>query len=149
MENLFQPNTAAVMVTRLEKIGPDSRAAWGKMNVEQMLVHCRRALEVSLGDIRPPRSLMGRIFGKIAKKQILNEKPFKKNMPTDPNFLPKGPYSFAADKKFLQSLIMRFSTADAAAIAARPHPFFGRLSSEEWGWLNWKHLDHHFRQFGA
>jgi hypothetical protein len=29
------------------------------------------------------------------------------------------------------------------------HPFFGRLSGDEWGRLIYKHLDHHLRQFGV
>jgi hypothetical protein len=29
------------------------------------------------------------------------------------------------------------------------HRFFGRLSGAEWGVTQYKHLDHHLRQFGA
>jgi len=29
------------------------------------------------------------------------------------------------------------------------HPFFGPMSTEDWDRLNWKHLDHHLRQFNA
>ena len=32
---------------------------------------------------------------------------------------------------------------------AKEHPFFGPLTSAEWDRLQWKHLDHHLRQFGA
>jgi hypothetical protein len=30
-----------------------------------------------------------------------------------------------------------------------PHPYFGKLSPEEWAILKWKHYDHHLRQFGV
>jgi hypothetical protein len=29
------------------------------------------------------------------------------------------------------------------------HRFFGRLTGAEWGVTQYKHLDHHLRQFGA
>jgi hypothetical protein len=32
---------------------------------------------------------------------------------------------------------------------APEHPFFGPLTATEWDRLQWKHLDHHLRQFGA
>ncbi len=38
---------------------------------------------------------------------------------------------------------------DRIGLSKDPHPFFGNLNSEEWDTLNWKHLDHHLRQFGV
>jgi hypothetical protein len=29
------------------------------------------------------------------------------------------------------------------------HPFFGKMSSQEWAMFAYKHLDHHLTQFGA
>ncbi|MGH9801334.1 MAG: DUF1569 domain-containing protein, partial [Blastocatellia bacterium] len=29
------------------------------------------------------------------------------------------------------------------------HPAFGKLSTKDWGALTYKHMDHHFRQFGV
>ncbi|MFD1127776.1 DUF1569 domain-containing protein [Paenibacillus provencensis] len=29
-----------------------------------------------------------------------------------------------------------------------PHPFFGKLTSEEWSIGLYKHLDHHLKEFG-
>ena len=45
--------------------------------------------------------------------------------------------------------IRQFSEGGAAKCTPHPHPFFGKLTSEEWGIGMYKHLDHHFRQFGA
>jgi len=30
-----------------------------------------------------------------------------------------------------------------------PHPSFGEFTKEQWGQLEYKHLDHHLRQFGV
>jgi hypothetical protein len=29
------------------------------------------------------------------------------------------------------------------------HPYFGKLSTKQWGQFTWMHLDHHLRQFGV
>ncbi|MBK9525384.1 MAG: DUF1569 domain-containing protein [Bacteroidetes bacterium] len=29
------------------------------------------------------------------------------------------------------------------------HPYFGKLSSREWGRITYLHLDHHLKQFGC
>jgi hypothetical protein len=39
MKNLFYPSTAADILSRFEKLQPDSKALWGKMTVSQMLAH--------------------------------------------------------------------------------------------------------------
>ena len=30
-----------------------------------------------------------------------------------------------------------------------PHPMFGKFTMEQWGKMEYKHLDHHLRQFGV
>ena len=30
-----------------------------------------------------------------------------------------------------------------------PHPIFGAFTHQQWGQLQYKHLDHHLRQFGV
>ena len=37
MYNLFEPTTAAEVISRIEKLQPTSKALWGKMDVAQML----------------------------------------------------------------------------------------------------------------
>ena len=53
------------------------------------------------------------------------------------------------EKKILLSYIDRFLAIGPEVIANKKHPFFGELTFEEWDKLQWKHLDHHLRQFGA
>ena len=149
MQNLFQPESATGIVMRIARLKPIDKAEWGKMNVAQMLAHCKAPLEVALGDRNLKHSLIGWLFGKIAKKQMLKDKPFKQNMPTAPSFVVKDKRSFADEQDQLLTLIRRFSEADPESIVARVHPFFGKMSINEWGVLQWKHLDHHLRQFGV
>ena len=30
-----------------------------------------------------------------------------------------------------------------------PHPMFGKFTKQQWGQMQYKHLDHHLRQFGV
>ncbi|MFI5451141.1 DUF1569 domain-containing protein [Pedobacter sp. UC225_61] len=52
-----------------------------------------------------------------------------------------------AEKQNLINLINKFDAQkDTLAIK---HPIFGKMSTEQWDVLLWKHTDHHLRQFGA
>lgn len=149
MQNLFHQATAGEILERLEKLQPDSKAVWGKMNVSQMIAHCQAPLNVALGITSLKQSFMGLLFGRIAKKQLLKPEPFKKSLPTAPEFVIKTTPDFSIEKQNLKLLIERFAATDANTVSSRVHPFFGKMTGEEWGFLEWKHLDHHFRQFGV
>jgi hypothetical protein len=149
MKNLFEKEAMNEILHRIEQLQPGTNPLWGKMKVAQMLAHCHAPLHVALGEKQLKRGLIGILFGGIAKKQILKPGDMKKNMPTDPGFLVKDDRNFDESKSELKSLIRRFNTSDSQAIANRTHPFFGKMSSEEWGILQWKHLDHHLKQFGV
>ncbi|MEO5683401.1 MAG: DUF1569 domain-containing protein [Chitinophagaceae bacterium] len=149
MQNLFEPAVCNAMLARLEKMPAAATAQWGKMNAAQMLAHCQAPLQVALGEKELRQSLIGWLFGRMAKKQMLQEGPFKKNLPTDPSFIVKDQRIFDKEKQLLQSLIERFGTIDKVALAQKKHPFFGYMTAHEWGILLWKHLDHHLLQFAA
>jgi hypothetical protein len=153
MEDLFDPTQNASMLARLDRLDPAKPALWGKMNPAQMLAHCQVALDVALGRRELKKNLIGTIlsalFGKAAKKKLLQPAPFDKNLPTAPDFKITDARTFAAEHAKLRALIEAFAQAGPAGLAKGPHPFFGPLTSQEWSALQWKHLDHHFRQFGV
>ena len=149
MKDLFDAAAASEIQARLSKLQPDSKPLWGKMNVSQMLAHCIVPLQVALSEVQLKRSLFGKIFGRIAKKRMVSETDFKKNLPTAPQFIVRNERNFISEKQKLQSLIQRFASSDPDSIAKIYHPFFGPMTKKEWGVLQWKHLDHHLRQFGA
>jgi len=149
MKDLFDHTAASEIQERLSKLQPDSKPLWGKMTVSQMLAHCQVPLQVALSEVHLKRSLFGKLFGQIAKKRMVAESDFKKNLPTAPQFIVKGDRNFNSEKQQLQSLIQRFALSDPDEIAKVPHTFFGPLTKKEWGVLQWKHIDHHLRQFGV
>jgi len=149
MSSIFDAQGNRALLERLRRLTPDTRPAWGKMNVAQMLAHCRQPLLVACGEKQLKRGLIGILFGKLAKKKLAGAEPFKRGLPTAPDFVIRDPRPFAAEHAELLALVERFGARGPGVLSKEPHPFFGPLTIAEWDTLQWKHLDHHLRQFGA
>lgn len=149
MHSLFNRTDARNILARLDGITPESQRLWGKMTVSQMLAHCAEAMEIATGRKRHPRLFIGRILGALVKKSYLSEKPFSRNSPTDKHFIIKDEPDFATQKQRLHDLICTFVDGGGEKCTPYPHSFFGKMAPEEWSIGMYKHLDHHFRQFGV
>jgi hypothetical protein len=149
MHYLFDQKQSTDIIFRINKLTPDSRPNWGKMNVSQMLAHCQEPLKIALGKATFKRNLFGILFGKLAKKQVVSDKPYKQSLPTAPTFVVKDDRNFETEKTKLLALINEFTQGGEAGLIKDPHPFFGKMTSEEWDKSQLKHLDHHLRQFGV
>jgi len=149
MKNLFDKDTYAEITNRINSLTPDAQRQWGKMNVAQMLAHCKEAFKVPLSDKKMPRSVMGLLIGWAFKKKLHNDDPWKKNLPTAPNFIIKDKRDFEKEKQELSSMINLFHNGGPEKVGLFPHPMFGSFTHEQWGQAMYKHLDHHFTQFGV
>ena len=54
---------------------------------------------------------------------------------------------FEWEKENLKQKVMSFQQAGPENCSSHPHPFFGKLTPEQWGKGIYKHLDHHLKQF--
>lgn len=149
LPSLYRAADANALRARLGTLTPRTPAQWGKMDVAQMLAHCQVPLQSALGDVTLRRTLVGRLFGRLAKKSLVGEKPFGRNLPTDRRFRVTDARDFDAERGRLMALLDRLVGGGPSALSKDPHPFFGPLTPAEWDALLWKHLDHHLRQFGA
>lgn len=149
MQSLFSASYNDGIIERINKLTVSSRPTWGKMNVGQMLTHCQQPLLVGTGELTLKRSLIGYLFGKIMKKKFLGGKKFDKNLPTDKSFIIIDKREFEIEKEKLIALIKAYKSQGAAVVKNESHPFFGKMSPDEWALLSWKHLDHHLTQFGV
>tara|TARA_R110000850_G_scaffold16697_6_gene51852 strand:+ start:43779 stop:44228 length:450 start_codon:yes stop_codon:yes gene_type:complete len=149
MKSLFNEEAYAEITSRLDTLSPQSQAQWGKMDVAQMLAHCREPLKVPLGKITlaPPNPVMKFLFS-FFKKSLYDDKPWKHGLPTSKEFKITDPCDFQKEKEGLKALINEFY-AERTRTQWPPHPFCGHFTTEQWGKMQYKHLDHHFRQFGA
>jgi len=147
VKNLFDPEVKREIINRINRLTPDSKPLWGKMNVSQMLAHLQVPIGVAVGRHKLKRSLFGKIMGPIARPMLYNHKPFRRALPTDKSFIMTGTDKvFETEKMNLLHMVQGFSES---ALVNEPHPFFGKLTAEQWSKGTWKHLDHHLQQFGV
>jgi hypothetical protein len=85
----------------------------------------------------------------MAKKQVMNGGDMKKNMPTAKAFIVTGSPDFETEKQHLTTAIEALHEKGKQKQLADKHPFFGKMSVEEWDTLHVKHLNHHLSQFGG
>jgi hypothetical protein len=149
MNSLFDLKTAQTMQQRIENLQIDSPRMWGKMDVAQMMAHCAIGLETATGKIHPKRTLIGKLVGGFLKGMLTDDKPMGKNAPTHPTFVMADAKDFEKEKKRLLRLLKEFSEGGEVGVTTSPHPFFGKITPQQWSSGVWKHLDHHLRQFGA
>ena len=55
MKSFFEKETYNELMSRIEKLTPDSKRLWGKMSVAQMLAHNSEALEMATGNKKHER----------------------------------------------------------------------------------------------
>ena len=145
MKSLFNDETAEEIKDRINKLSPHQQALWGKMSVSQALHHCQFPLQIALQMNHPP--VKPNWFAKILfKKAMYDDKPWRKNLPTVPSFRVTGQKEFDQEKSELIKLITEFN-AKKDVIEWQPHPVFGKFTAQQWGQMQYKHLDHHLQQF--
>lgn len=149
MKNLFEKDVYTEISNRLDALTPTTRRQWGKMDVAQMLAHCKEAFRVPLSEQKIPRSFMGLLIGWAFKDKLHNDSPWQKNLPTAPNFRIRDERDFETEKKELADMVSRFYHSGPGKVGLFPHPMFGTYTPEQWGRAMYKHLDHHLRQFGV
>ncbi len=149
MKTIFDKDSHDELEERLGKLTPTARRQWGKMTASQMMEHTARALDMASGKIPAKQRFLGKAIGWIFKKDFLGEKPFPKNSPTGPDFIVKDDPDFEATRSRLKDAITEFHNLGESGTDGNVHGFFGPLTGKEWGVAQYKHIDHHLRQFGV
>ena len=135
------------LVERLGRVRPDARAGWGSLDASRMLCHLSDSMDAGLGvlEVMPGGPAVLRHFP--MKHLALYVIPMPKGAKAPLELLSTAPGDFEADRRGVLERMER--------VAARPtgmgprHFLFGPLTNDEWNALNWKHIDHHLRQFGS
>jgi uncharacterized protein DUF1569 len=150
MKSFYDAACVSEVKARLQRLQPESPRQWGKMNAPQAVAHCSTAMEWALGGKHPPRMFVGRIVGHFVKPLVFrDDEPMRRNSPTSPDLIVADPRDLTKEREQLCSQIDRFAKGGPAICTTAPHPFFGRLTPDEWAVLMYKHVDHHLRQFGV
>ena len=150
MKNIFEKHVAEEIISRIEKLTPQSRPLWGTMNVAQMLSHCNVTYElVYEKKHKKPGAFKKFLLKQFVKNVVVNDKAYKKGSPTAPEFLVKDSRDFETEKARLISYIKRVQQEGQKAFDGRESFSFGKLTVNEWNNMFYKHLDHHLSQFGV
>ncbi len=152
MKTLANPQDKQSLLERLARVCSDSPRAWGKMSAPQMICHLCDSFRLALGEkcVTPVDNFISRSVVKWIALEL--PVPWIHGIKTVPEVdqLVGGtpPAEFGTDKRELDSLTERF-TGKPACLATAKHPFFGKMSVEEWMRWGYLHMDHHLRQFNC
>jgi hypothetical protein len=150
LPSVFSKEVCTQITQRIEKLSPKSLALWGKMNVAQMLAHCNVTYEMVYEDKHPaPKGFMKLMLKFFVKPYVVNEKTYPKNSRTAPAFIIADERIFEIEKKRLIDFILKTQQLGEAHFDSKESLSFGKLSSQEWNNLFYKHLNHHLTQFGV
>jgi len=146
MKTIFDKTTRDELINRINTLNENSTAQWGRMNVSQMFKHCSQWDEMALGKKKYKQSFIGKLFGKRGLKDMMKDEPIKKNLPTVPSFKIKENPDFAEEKKKWVRLLDEYKDFSNDGFI---HPFFGAMKKQDTGYMVYKHIDHHLRQFNS
>lgn len=150
MKSLFEKEAQQEILNRINKLKASSKPKWGRMSVNQMVKHCHGPIEVAMGtkQLNVNLSFMKKLVFKLFKSSLYNDKPWKEGIPTAPEYVVRDAPTFKAEREQLIALVNEFSVLKDKT-DWKSHPIFGKLTGEQWGKSQYKHLDHHLRQFGV
>jgi len=147
MGSIYDKADNEAIIARINSLSPESKALWGKMTVDQMCKHCTAAIEVGFGKRELKINFLLGILGRLIKNKAFNND-FGKNSPTAKELKCEGSYDFESSRKEFAENFSQF-TQGTDVIKTLNHPFWGKMSYEDWDKLMWRHTDHHLRQFGV
>ena len=135
---------------RISKLKDKDSSKWGRMNAAQMLQHCSLVLEIPLGKtILPKKGILIKTIGIITKKEMkFFNNGIPPNMPTYDILCVKSICCFESARKNLYATMDGYYELYESGKLPRYHELFGKMNPKDWGFLEYKHLHHHLKQFG-
>lgn len=132
-------------------LSENSQGKWGKMNVCQMLTHCDLVLQVALKKIELPEiNFIFATIGAVTKIEMyVFNNGIPRNMPTFQKLIVNFECDFDESKTNLLKTLAAFRTACTNKELPNHHRLFGNMTEKDWEFLEYKHLDHHLKQFSV
>jgi len=150
-KRLSNPTYYREIVDRISGLSGNSSAKWGKMNVCQMLRHCDLVLQVALAKIELPEiNILFRVIGAVTKVEMyVFNNGIPRNMPTFQKLIVNFECDFDESKTNLLKTLEEFRVASENKKLPENHRLFGNMTEKDWEFLEYKHLDHHLKQFNV
>ncbi len=147
MKSVFDPEVRKEVLQRAKALKPYSVRGWGKMSVEQMLWHLSAQLRMGLGDLKV-KPWFNKLISRITVFTFGMTIPWPRGLLTAKEMKNSDTASFEVELDNFLITLDRF-TEKGESFKFSPHAIFGHMSRMEWGKVAYKHIDHHFRQFGV
>jgi hypothetical protein len=148
MSTLSNPASQNICVERLSRLQSATARRWGRMTPHQMMCHLNDSFGVAAGTryASPATGVLQRTAMRwVALHTPL---PWPKGIATRPEIAQDRngtpPIAWDLDQSALERWITGFPETQTFAA----HPIFGKLTRSEWMIWGFRHVDHHFRQFG-
>ena len=114
-----------------------------------MLKHCDLVLQVALIKVELPHiNILYKAIGILTKAEMyVFNNGIPRNMPTFQKLIVNFECDFDESKTNLLNTMNSFRTASENRNLPDRHRLFGKMTEKDWGFLEYKHLDHHLKQF--
>jgi hypothetical protein len=150
VRTLADLNCRAAFCERLSRLTPQAQRLWGRMSAHQMVCHLNDSFRAVTGELKVNPAITILSSTVIRWVALHTPLPWPKGVTTPPEIDQvagggTAPQDWLADIGKLRGWIQNFLDCPRFSI----HPIFGPLSRREWGIWGYRHVDHHFRQFGV
>jgi len=151
IKNIFDKQVSEEIISRINRLTPDTKPQWGKMNVGQMLAHCNVTYRYTYEpeQFKRPNAFMKFLLKTFIKKYVTSEKPYQRNGRTAPEFIMTESKNVDAERNMLIENIRKTQQLGERFFEGKENFSFGKMTAKEWNILFYKHLHHHLTQFGV
>ncbi len=150
LPDIFSRSVSDQVIERINRLTPETRPQWGKMNAGQMLAQCKRGLRNGYdGKFPKPGFFLKFMLKTFVEKSGLQRRALQKEQPHCPCIPDHRRTDFEKEKTRLVDYINKTQRLGSQAFSNKESLSFGRLSVPEWNNMFYKHLDHHLTQFGV
>ncbi len=138
------------LLKHLNRLEPDTKAAWGSMSAQRMVEHLTEMIQMSMGTgnytlLIPEEKI------ESMQRFLDSEKPMAKNITVDfapADYTLKHEEMELAIDDFVDNWLAFEEYYETHPDATNLHPYYGYLDEKKWRRLHSKHFTHHFEQFG-
>jgi len=147
--SLRDPVGRRAILDRLAALTPAHARRWGRMEPAQLLPHLAIGLRMALGERTLEGAPPGRIRGAVLRYFAIHVLPWPQGkIQSPPGAFSTPSLGWDRDRDAVAALIERFAVTPPDTLG-EGHPSFGRMRARDWDVLQYRHLDHHLRQFGV
>ncbi|MEO1448709.1 MAG: DUF1569 domain-containing protein [Bacteroidota bacterium] len=148
--HLFDEQIIGAVKSRILKLSPTSQPLWGRMHVAQMFAHCVLVMENAMGGVQQDRLWQGYLIAPFIRHRYYNDRPFQaRNVPSTFKVASASVNAFATEQAQLINTLNKFYLEGRERCKGAIHPMLGTFTPLQWAIGQYKHLDHHLRQFGV